>query len=97
LPLFIVVTTFASNFVTVDEVAILNLLTGIAYCWVGFLLFFGMMTIHDYSLGKNVLTSVGSIVGMAFIMFIVVLFSSLIGKIVSFIFNIVLELSYRVS
>ena len=97
LPLFIVVTTFASNFVTVDEVAILNLLTGIAYCWVGFLLFFGMMTIHDYSLGKNVLTSVGSIVGMAFIMFIAVLFSSLVGKIVSFIYNIILELSYRVS
>ncbi len=97
LPFFIIITTFASNFVTLDEVGILNLLSGIAYFWVGFLLFFGMMTIHDYTLGKNVLTSLGSIVGMAFIMFIAVLFSSLVGKIISFIYNIILELSYRVS
>lgn len=97
LPFFIIITTFASNFITLGEVSIINLAMNIAYFWVGFLLFFGMMTIHDYSLGKNVLTSLGSIVGMAFIMFIAVLFSSLIGKIISFIFNIGLELSYRLS
>jgi len=97
LPLFIIISTFASNFVTASEVSILSLLTNIAFFWCGFLLFFGMMTVHDYTLGKNVLTTLGSIVGMAFIMFIAVLFSSLVGKIVSFIFNIVLELSYRVS
>lgn len=97
LALFIVVTTFASNFVTASEVGILSLAMNISYFWVGFLLFFGMMTIHDYSLGKNVLTSIGSIVGMAFIMFVALLFSSLIGKIFSFVYNIVLELSYRVA
>lgn len=97
LPFFIIATTFLSNFVTLDEVSIINLFLNIAYLWVGFLLFFGMMTIHDYSLGKNVLISIFTVVGMAFIMFIAVLFSSLIGKIISFIYNIGLELSYRVS
>ena len=92
---FIVVTTFASNFVTASEVSIITLAMNACYFWVGFLLFFGMQTIHDYTLGKNVLTSLGTIVGMAFIMFIVVLFSSLVGKIFSFVFNIILELSYR--
>ena len=67
----------------------------IAYVWVAFLLFFGMMVIHDYSLFKNVVTTLGSIVGMAFIMFIGVLFSTLIGKVFSFIYNIYVELSYR--
>ena len=86
-----------SNFVTLDEVSIINLFLNIAYFWEGFLLFFGMMTIHDYSLGKNVIISIFTIVGMAFIMFVAVLFSSLIGKIISFIYNIGLELSYRVS
>ena len=43
------------------------------------------------------LGSIGSIVGMAFIMFVALLFSSLIGKIFSFVYNIVLELSYRVA
>lgn len=97
LPFFVMVTTFASNFVTNDELSIIGLCLNIAYFWVAFLLFFGMMTIHDYSLGKNVLISLFSIVGMAFIMFVAVLFSSLVGKIISFIYNIVLELSYRVS
>ena len=55
-----------------------------------------MQVIHDYTLFKNVLTTLASIVGMAFIMFIGVLFSSLLGKIVTFIINIVVELSYRV-
>ena len=55
-----------------------------------------MMVTHDYSVGKNILTCIATIVGMAFIMFIGVLFSSLMAKIVSFITNIINEISYRV-
>ena len=55
---------------------------------------------NDNSLGeflfKNVLTILATIVGMAFIMFIGVLFSSLIGKMISFVSGIISELSYRV-
>jgi hypothetical protein len=65
-------------------------------CRFGFLLFFGMQVIHDYTLFKNILTTLASIVGMAFIMFIGVLFSSLLGKLVGFVYNIIIELSYRV-
>ena len=91
-----VITTLLSNIVTADEAALLTLAMGVAFFWVGFLLFFGMMVIHDYTLFKNVLTTLATIVGMAFIMFLGVLFSSLLGKIVGFIYNIVIELSYRV-
>ncbi len=96
MPAFVLITTIASNYVTETEASLITLGMGIGYFWVGFLLFFGMMVVHDYSLFKNVLTSIGSIIGMAFIMFVGVLFSSLVGKIFSFIFNIVLEVSYRV-
>ncbi len=96
LPAFFVITTLLSNIVTVEEASLLTLAMGVALFWVGFLLFFGMMVIHDYTLFKNVLTTLASIVGMAFIMFICVLFSSLLGKIVGFIYNIIIELSYRV-
>lgn len=96
LPAFLVLTTLLSNIVTLNEASILTLAMGVAYFWVGFLLFFGTMVIHDYTLFKNVLTTLATIVGMAFIMFIGVLFSSLIGKIISFISGIVSELSYRV-
>lgn len=95
LPAIIIATTLYSNFITESEIGFVTLFIGIGYFWVGFLLFFGTMTIHDYSLLKNVLTCIASIVGMAIIMFLGVLFSSLIGKIFSFIYNIILELSYR--
>ena len=54
-----------------------------------------MMVTHDYSAGKNILTCIATIVGMAFIMFIGILFSSLMAKIVSFVTNIVEEITYR--
>lgn len=95
LPIFWILTTLLSNIVTLNEASLLTLAMGVAFFWCGFLLFFGTMVIHDYTLFKNVLTVLATIVGMAFIMFIGVLFSSLIGKIVSFITGIISELSYR--
>ena len=96
LPCFLVLTTLLSNIVTLNEASLLTLAMGVALFWVGFLLFFGTMVIHDYTMFKNILTTLATIVGMAFIMFIGVLFSSLLGKIVSFITGIITELSYRV-
>ena len=80
LVLTIVPTTIISNFVLVDEVNILNLVVTIGFIWVGILIFFGMMVTHDYSMFKNILTSGGAILGMVVIMFIAILFSTLLGK-----------------
>ena len=44
---------------------------------------------------KNIVTTIGTVVGMAFIMFIAILFSSLMAKIVSFISSIIIEINYR--
>lgn len=95
LPLLILPGTIASNFLSLDESGFLTLLSSLAYIWLGLLLFFAMMVTHDYSIGKNILTCLATIVGMAFIMFIGVLFSSLMAKIVSFVTNIIEEISYR--
>ena len=46
-------------------------------------------------MGKNVITCLGTIVSMVFIMFIAILFTTLVGKIVSLITNIVDESQYR--
>ena len=95
LPLIMIPVTIASNFLTANEGGIISMLVSFAYIWLGLLVFFGMMVTHDYSVGKNILTCVATIVGMAFIMFIGILFSSLMAKIVSFVTNIVEEISYR--
>jgi hypothetical protein len=53
------------------------------------------MVVHDYSLGKNVVTVIGSVVGMMFIMFVAMLFSGLLWRMVTFINSIYVEMSYR--
>ena len=95
MPLLIIPATIASNFVIANEADIVSLVVTFGFIWTGILIFFGMMVTHDYSLGKNFVTTLGTIVGMVFIMFIGVLFSTLLGKIVSFVTNIVTELQYR--
>ena len=95
LPLLIIPSVIATHMTTLSEAGIVNLLVSFAYIWMGLLIFFGMMITHDYSLGKNILTALGTIVGMAFIMFIILLFTGLITKIVGFISSIYTEISYR--
>jgi hypothetical protein len=87
--------TIASNFVLVEEADIVSLVITFGFIWTGMLIFFGMMVTHDYSLGRNFFTTIGTIIGMAFIIFIAVLFTTLLGKLVSFVTNIVTELQYR--
>ena len=55
----------------------------------------GTMVTHDYSMGKNIWTVILSIVGMVFIMFLAILFTTLMTKIFSFVYNIVVEIQYR--
>jgi len=95
IPMMMIPCTMISNVVTLEEASLVNLVVSIGLIWALFLIFFGMMVIHDYSLGKNVLTTIGTVVGMAFIMFVAALFSSLLIKIVSFINQIIVELSLR--
>ena len=95
LPLLVLPVTIASNFLTAAEGGLITMLSSFAYVWLGLLLIFAMQVTHDYSVGKNLITCVATIVGMAFIMFLGILFSSLMAKIVSFVTNIFEEISYR--
>ena len=96
LPLLLIPATIASNWVTTTEAAIVSMVTVIAFIWVAMLLFFGTMVTHDYSLGKNFITILGTIVAMAFIVFLVLLFSMLFTKLIGLVTNIVTEIQYRV-
>lgn len=93
--LFMIPATAITNVLTLSEASIYNMLMSLGWVWVGILIFFGTMVTHDYSLMKNVITTIGTVVGMAFIMFCGVLFSTLLVKMVNFISGIVTEISYR--
>lgn len=96
IPLVIIPATIYSNFCINTETDIVALLGTLAFIWLGILAFFGTMVTHDYSMGKNVITVLGTVVAMVFIMFVAVLFTTLVGKIVSLITNIVTEIQYRI-
>ena len=95
LVILLIPATLLTNVLSLDEVAVCTLLKGIALVWVGFLLFFGIMTTHGYTMGKNFLITICTIVGMIFIAFIIMLFSNLVSRMVSFIGEIITEISYR--
>lgn len=93
--LIIPMSTLLTHVVTNNEVGFITLLNGVCYVWLFALMIFGVMVTHDYSLGKNIITILGSIVCMAVIMFVLVLFTSLLGDMASFVNTLVEEISYR--
>ncbi len=95
LPMLIIPTVMISNVLTLEELDIVAMINSLAFIWLALLVFFGMMVTHDYTLGKNFLTTLGTIVGAAFIIFVVALFSALVTKVFTFFYNIYIELSYR--
>ena len=95
LPLLIIPATLCSNWVTVTEASIVSFVGTVAFIWCFLLLFFGVMVTHDYSMGKNFITVLGTVVAMAFIVFLVLLFFMLISKLTGLVTNIITELQYR--
>ena len=95
LPLLIIPATLLTNILASSESGIINLLNSLAFVWVGLLLFFGIMITHDYALVKNFVTVLVTILGMAVIMFIIILFVTLVSDMFGLVSNIWTEISYR--
>ena len=95
MPFLIIPATLLTHILASSESGIITLLTSFAFVWVGLLLFFGIMITHDYSFMKNILTTAGTILGMAFIMFLVILFATLVSDMIGLVSNIITEITYR--
>ena len=80
-----------SNVLTISEQDILSMLMTIAWVWLILLVFFGVMVTHDYTLGKNFITILGTILMVGVIMFVAILFFNLIRQMYIFAHNIYVE------
>ena len=96
LPLFVVISTLLTNVLDVTGASMVNLIMAFGFIWAIVLLFFGTLVTHDYSLGKNLITIIGTILAMAIIMFVIILFSSLVIKMVTFVIAIFKEVGNRI-
>lgn len=84
-----------SNFVTEEEGAFYTYFGYFSFVWCGFLIIASVMMIHDFLLGKAFLSLVFSAVGMLVIVFLLVLFFSLISDGFSYFYSLYKEIIYR--
>ena len=85
-----------SQVITFDEGAIYWVLSGFAAIWTGVLILAGMMMVHDYSLAKTVFSSFLTVVGMGIMVFIFVVFFSLISDATAYFISLYKEILFRV-
>ncbi len=89
------IATIVSQFVAADEEAFywVILIAGIAYGLLMMLM--GIMQVHNYTLGKTLVTIFLTFIAMFIIIFIVLLFVDLITQVYNFFYSIYQELIYR--
>ena len=88
--------TIISNFVTKEEGAFITYFEALALGWAAALILVSVMQIHDYGLGKAILAIIFSVVGMMVIVFLVLLFFSLVSDAIAFFISIGKEILLRV-
>ncbi|MFU1796636.1 YIP1 family protein [Paenibacillus azoreducens] len=84
-----------SNVITADESSFYYLLNAIAMIWFVWLLFTGTMTVHQYTAGKTIATMLLTLVVMGIIIFLGVLFFSMLQQMINFVGSIYKEISFR--
>lgn len=87
--------TVISNVMSLGENSYYAFFYGFTFIWVGYLIFTGTMITHQYMLAKTFITCILTIVGMLIIIFIGLLFYSLLQKVIGFFLNSYGELSFR--
>jgi len=87
--------TFASNFVTLDEVMILTSVQMLCYVYFAFLVIAGLTTIHEYGFGGSIMSIIMSIAAAAIILFIGILVFTMLERMISFFTSVAEELMRR--
>jgi hypothetical protein len=85
-----------SQVLTFDEGAVYWFLAGFSTLWTGILILAGMMMVHDYSIGKTILSSFLTVIGMGVMVFIFVIFFSLISDSIAYFISLYKEILFRV-
>lgn len=89
------IVTIISNYVTVEEGTFITYFSSLAMIWSGLLILVSIMQIHDYSLGKAILAIIFSVAGMMVIVFLLMLFFSLISDGIAYFVSVYKEIMFR--
>lgn len=84
-----------SNFVTKDEAEFYGVISALSLVWCALLFIAAMGQIHEYSAGKNILFMVASLFAMLVIIFILMIFFSMISQGVAYFISLGREILFR--
>lgn len=87
--------TILSQFVAQNEEAFYFMVLGIGIAYGLFMMLIGIMQVHNYTLGKTMVTILLTFISMFIIIFVVLLLSDLINQVYSFLYSIYQELIFR--
>ena len=86
-----------SNGLTFEEGSIYSVMLSISVIWCVFLVFVGLMEIHDYGPGKTFIFIIVTIVGACVILFLMLVFFSLLSDAVAFFVSFYREIVFRLN
>lgn len=84
-----------SNFVISEEVPLLTAFTSIGTVWFCFLVFAGLCVIHEYTVFSNILMLIGTFIATIIIVFLLMLYITIMSKTVNFIVTVISEFLRR--
>jgi hypothetical protein len=87
--------TYASRFMTSEETPFYYLLNGFASIWFCYLLFVGIMTVHQYTATRTIFTLVLTVIAMGLVVFLGSLMFSMGLQMYYFVIDIYRELIFR--
>ena len=80
----LIISILLSRMLTLDEAAFLVAIEMLGIIWSGVLIFVGFMSIHQFSFSKNILSIILTVLGIAIIIFLGILFVGLLQQVISF-------------
>ena len=86
---------FVSNIIAFDEAAFYTVLMSVSNAWCIGLIFIGLMQVHDYSPAKTLIFVIVTVVGALIIIFLLLVFFSLLGDAASYFISLYREIAFR--
>ncbi len=88
-------TTIVSHFLAEGEQVFYTLILGVCIAYGLLLMMMGIMQVHNYSLGKTLITVLLTFVAFLIIVFLILLLSNLLGSVVNFFVSVYRELIFK--
>lgn len=89
------ITILVSNIVIIEEASLLMAFNSMGTIWFLYLMFTGLTTIHEFTAKENIMTLLATLVAAIIIIFLCVLYFTLMEQIISFVTTVVQEFMRR--